>query len=562
MNSSQQPAAVSRATWLATALLAVGVVGSVLLVWPVPPTDPLDFFQPKAAIVILAAFLAAALHVACEREGWLDVETGALLVFLGLGLTSLLLVAVNRSLAWSSLWASASGVLLFLVSRALPEKARGLLVTTVVATLLLAALIAMLEAARLTPRLSTPHRTPGGPLGNRNYLSHLLVLGLPATARLALGERGRWRVLALASAFASGYVLVLGRSRGAWLGAALAVALTTALVWYAARRAGGERLRRRGAAVLLVLVLGGAAALVLPNRLRWRSPHPYQDTLSTLVEASSGSGHGRVMQYERSLLMAREYWPLGVGPGNWPVQYPRFAAPDDPSVHPRDYEPTNRYPSSDWVAVLSERGFFSSALLVLVALRLLARAGHTLTSEPAADGALAGGTAATTIMVAAWLGAIDSVLVTPAAGCVTSILLGALLPRWPADPWRAPALGRSLTAVVRWCGVFALGMLGLSGSVREAALLVIRQSARMTPHLDVIEARALQFAADDYPSRMTLGYRWVLAGRCDRAEPHLAAAGRLLPAASAPGHLASLCRSHERANTPSPPNDPAYPPPE
>jgi hypothetical protein len=524
----------------------------VLGVWPLPPTDPLDFVQSKTAILSVAAFLAAALTIPREREGRMDFETVGLLLFLALGVASALTVAVNRSLAWSSLWVSAGGVLAFLVSRALPARARGLLLAVTVATLLLAALIAILEAFRLTPRLSTPHRTPGGPLGNRNYLSHLLVLGLPATALLALCGRSWGRWLALASAFVSGYVLVLARSRGAWLGMLLAVVLTTGLVWYSSRRADGRRPWRWARGALLALVAGGTAALVLPNRLNWNSTQPYRDTLTTLVEADSGSGRGRLVQYERSLLMAREYWLLGTGPGNWPVQYPRFAAPDDPSVHPGNFEPTNRYPSSDWIAVLSERGFAACVLLVLVALRVLARAGRTLARAPAADDALAGGTAVVTIMVVVWLGAIDSVLITPAAACVAAVLLGALLPRGLESTWPSPVPASKVAVTVRWCAALTLSVLGLLGAVREVGLLVLRESARTHPSPAVIEERVLQFAAGDYPSRMTLALRWTVAGRCERAEPHLAAAARLLPAAGAPGRFALLCRARQGQDAPLP----------
>ncbi|WP_164016001.1 O-antigen ligase family protein [Pyxidicoccus trucidator] len=541
-----------RLAWAAPVLLVAGVFGSVFAMWPVPPVDPLDFFQPKAAVLILVAFVTAALVVAREPECRLDLEAGGLLLFLALGVLSVLTVAVNRSLAWSSMGVSAGGVLAFLVARTLPARSRQSVLTAVVATLLLAALVATLEAFRLTFRLSTPHRIPGGPLGNRNALSHLLVLGLPATALLALGERRWGRVLAFAAALASGYVLVLARSRGAWLGGGLAVVLLTGVVGSATRRAGRGSPWRRGAVVLVALMLGGAAALVLPNRLNWRSPHPYRDTLATLVEADTGSGHGRMVQYERSLLMAREYWPLGTGPGNWSVHYPRFAAPDDPSVHRGSFEPTNRHPSSDWIAVLSERGFMACALLALVALRVLLLTGRALLRAPTREDALAGGTAAATFLALAWLGAIDAVLVTPGAACVAAVLLGVLLPRQPDDTWHVAVLTASTPRALRGGVAVTLCALGALGAAREVARLVLRESARTTPHLEAVEERVSRFAADDYPSRMTLALRWTVKGSCDRAAPHLAAATQLLPEAAAPGQLALRCRSRQ-GEEPAPP---------
>ena len=53
--------------------------------------------------------------------------------------------------------------------------------------------------------------------------------------------------------------------------------------------------------------------------------------------------------------MAAAHPLLGVGTGNWSVRYPRYAPASDPSM--TDVGLTaNPWPSSDWVAVLSERG--------------------------------------------------------------------------------------------------------------------------------------------------------------------------------------------------------------
>ena len=56
---------------------------------------------------------------------------------------------------------------------------------------------------------------------------------------------------------------------------------------------------------------------------------------------------------------------LGVGPGNWPVHYPRYMSPGDPSFDADDMIPTNPWPSSDWMALLAERGLPAFVLLIL-----------------------------------------------------------------------------------------------------------------------------------------------------------------------------------------------------
>ena len=47
----------------------------------------------------------------------------------------------------------------------------------------------------------------------------------------------------------------------------------------------------------------GAAAIVLPNRLEWKSDTPYLDSAVGLVNYKEGSGHGRLVQYTNSLHM-------------------------------------------------------------------------------------------------------------------------------------------------------------------------------------------------------------------------------------------------------------------
>src|SRR5690606_10450495 len=69
--------------------------------------------------------------------------------------------------------------------------------------------------------------------------------------------------------------------------------------------------------------------------------------------------------WRNSLNLAAENPALGVGPGNWFVHYPRVTTPGDPSFAAADPIPTNPWPSSDWVAMLVERGAPAALLLLL-----------------------------------------------------------------------------------------------------------------------------------------------------------------------------------------------------
>jgi len=107
----------------------------------------------------------------------------------------------------------------------------------------------------------------------------------------------------------------------------------------------------------------GIAAVVLPNSLNWRSRSPYLDSVVGMVDYHEGSGHGRVVQYLKTLRLAFSHPLFGVGPGNWPVVYPHVVGANDLSLDRDDGMTANPWPSSDWAAVLSERGFIAFACL-------------------------------------------------------------------------------------------------------------------------------------------------------------------------------------------------------
>jgi O-antigen ligase len=115
---------------------------------------------------------------------------------------------------------------------------------------------------------------------------------------------------------------------------------------------------------VLALLLGVIAALVLPNGLSWRSDSPYRDTVMDLTNYREGSGRGRLIQYRNSARLVRMDPVFGTGPGNWPVKYPLVTTRGDPSYAASDPMPTNPWPSSDWVAMLSERGLVAVLLLL------------------------------------------------------------------------------------------------------------------------------------------------------------------------------------------------------
>src|SRR5262249_28051144 len=151
-------------------------------------------------------------------------------------------------------------------------------------------------------------------------------------------------VLGVAGAVVVAGALAMSRSRAAWLAVIVslgAIAVAAAMSrgqWRGARTL--PRLSYLGVAALV----GGVAAVFLPNRLEWKSDTPYIDSAIGLVNYREGSGRGRLVQYTNSLHMTEVRPMFGVGPGNWPVVYPRYASRNDPSLTQDEGTTANPWP--------------------------------------------------------------------------------------------------------------------------------------------------------------------------------------------------------------------------
>ena len=179
---------------------------------------------------------------------------------------------------------------------------------------------------------------------------------------------------------------------------------------------------------LAAVAAGVVLALALPNSLDWRSDSPYLDSVKGVVDFREGSGRGRLAQYANSVKMAAAHPLLGVGPGNWPVIYPKFATSNDPSLAETTGMAANPWPSSDWVGALSERGVAAFLALVAFVVLLLGSALKTrYDSARSPDERLAAITGGGVVLIAAIAGGFDAVLLLPTPSIVVWAAAGALL---------------------------------------------------------------------------------------------------------------------------------------
>ncbi len=405
--------------------LQAGVTFAVLAALPYKMFELDRYFVAKELVLNIAALAIAVILVARRRSLWFDLSDALLALFL-LWSAASALFATNHWLAQRSLGVSVSAAVIFWGARAVAQRGlyRRILIAAAIAAVCAAAL-ALAQAYGLETEYFSANRAPGGTFGNRNFVAHIAVIGLPAlvsctvTARRPLGA-----LLGSLGAAILAATLVLSRSRAAWL-AIVASLIVLVVPMVASRRYWrGGMIGGRFARLSLAAAIGGMVAIVLPNTLNWNSESPYLDSARGVVDYKKGSGRGRLAQYGNSLNMAISNPVFGVGPGNWPVEYVRFAPYGDRSIA-EDGMTANPWPSSDWVAFVSERGFAPALALLGVFTILFFGALRRWSDLKDTDAVLAQCVLAGTIVATMIVSAFDVVLLLAAPSFLVWSVLGA-----------------------------------------------------------------------------------------------------------------------------------------
>jgi len=527
----------SRADRVALVLVQLGAIAVVLAALPYKLFDLDRYFVPKELALHVAAAGAAFCcltsrdRISLARIDWL------LIGYLALSSISAVL-AGNHWLSTRALAISLSGAALFWVGRVLRRDgfAKPILWTVAIAGALGAA-TSLMQAYGVTSEYFSLNRSPGGTFGNRNFMAHIAAIVAPTVVYCGLTTRRA--AATLVAALVLGVIAaaeVLSRSRAAWL-ALLAAAIPLGIAAWRTRdrwsvRGTSSRFLFLGAAA----VIGAVLALVLPNTLEWKSDSPYLESVRGMVNYQEGSGHGRLVQYTTSLRMALSNPLVGVGPGNWSVEYPRYASRGDPSLNSADDGVTsNPWPSSDWVALATERGIPATALLVLIFVAFLALAFWHGRVARGAEPVLGAFALAATVITTLVVGAFDAVLLLAAPTLIVWLLLGTY-----AEPV-APSATRSSVSggVHHWAPVivFALGIIGAGRNAMQiAAMATVTGSTRTS----VLE-RASMYDPGSYRIHLRLAEAYLNAGQCGKARSEGRQAHSLYPMAAAARQVLLEC---------------------
>src|ERR687895_1570793 len=232
-NSTFRTAAATRPEWVAAGVLVVGAFAVVLAALPFKAFDLERFYVPKDPALFVTAAAAAVFLLDRARQlavGWVDALLAG---WLALTIASAA-AAPNWWLATRAVGVSLAGATTFWVARALGRTRLAYLVAAGLAgACVIASGTALLQAYGLIESdYMSPNRAPGGTLGNRNFVAHLAAIGLPALILVALeSQRLLGMFVAALGVGVASWMLVLSRTRAAWLGLALAGGVLLLAAW-------------------------------------------------------------------------------------------------------------------------------------------------------------------------------------------------------------------------------------------------------------------------------------------------------------------------------------------
>ncbi|MBV9947182.1 MAG: O-antigen ligase family protein, partial [Myxococcales bacterium] len=462
------------ATW------SVGGGAFVVLLLYAPALQA-PFLVPKFAALEIAAALglaAFAFHrvlAGGQRwSGWL--AAGAWLVLITSGVSWLAAFglpygsayAVPALLRWGALFGVACGAS---VLHGRPAAGRALEAVTLAAGIV--AVIGLLQHLEALPFAIPVFSLPGSTFGNRNLAGEVIAMALPLGVGVALAdEPGRSRALLWASLAIELCYLGVTRARGAWAGAATGVALALWLV------------RPRPSRRAVALALGVLAAVVLmaarPGRFNPRHMADAKrysavvDVIEDGLDPRSTALQTRLGMWRRTLTMIAEHPVFGVGPGNWPVVFPKYAEPGAMSDGVLSASLAPRQAHDDALERTAETGIVGAAAFafLLVAVVVAARR-RNAEAEPTGLRAMTAGAIGALAALAA-ISVVGFPLEMPGTLMLAGIALGLLAPRsgprvcsTPSSD-RAPPIARLATVALGTVALLACAVVRTERQVRHS----------------------------------------------------------------------------------------------
>jgi hypothetical protein len=224
---------------------------------------------------------------------------------------------------------------------------------------------------------------------------------------------------------------------------------------------------------------------------------------------------------------------LGAGPGNWPVRYVRFAPSGDRSFAD-DGMTANPWPSSDWVAFVSERGFVAAFALLGVFAALFFGAFRRWRELADSDAILFRLALAGTIVATMVVSAFDVALLLAAPAFLVWSILGA------ASGGRRR--GRQLSLSSRAWALVAVGtiLIVVASTARSVTQTMAMSAAGQGGHT-AAWVRAAKLDPGSYRINLRVAELYARRGKCAVARGYARRAVSLFPYAPAARRIARKC---------------------
>ena len=388
--------------WPAPALLAPVLVGLHLIV----DRQSYDVSQMPRLLALLSGLAVAVPAVLCipairkqldtsVLRAPLVVASGVYLVACGLSLGG----ALNVSAGFTDLFRTlAAFLVLCLCLLVLPldrDWRERLLKIAVIATLLAVVVggwrVAPLLVSGWPSRRAVEEALLDGMMSNVNLFAGYLLVLVPWCVCGACVLTGIWQGLAGAVGALAIALLVVVQSRAAWLGSAVAVAVTAATLLRHARELAVSAAVRRGivgaclGGIVAAVALAGLALTDTPageviRRLTVNRPH----------QADGPSDGGRTMVWGLTAAMIADHPLTGVGAGNFPIRLHEYFGSDRQGLPP-DFSRLSSdnwmQPHNDFLWVFAEKGVLGGIPFVAIFLLAMWAIRTVLCGSPSATDA-------------------------------------------------------------------------------------------------------------------------------------------------------------------------------
>lgn len=220
---------------------------------------------------------------------------------------------------------------------------------------------------------------PYSTMTNKNLFASLLFLMVPFVF-YGLKSNGTWPIVHGITLGLATMNIILSQTRAVYL--ATAISLVCVLLWTYVFRNPGKKLRKDlpGAYKIGFLIVGFSAIIGLLNQTVFYQNATIMETAASIGDLRDVSIHQRLTMWRSSLQMTQEHPLLGVGIGNWQIEFPKYGL-SEMAGRVQQGEVHFQRPHNDFLWVLSETGmpgFLSYCAIFFLAvwscMKIIARA--------------------------------------------------------------------------------------------------------------------------------------------------------------------------------------------